>query len=41
MNGIQYSQFRSNYMRMRGFTLLEMIVTLAIMGVAMISVIKY
>ncbi|HDX6775647.1 TPA: prepilin-type N-terminal cleavage/methylation domain-containing protein, partial [Escherichia coli] len=28
-------------MRMRGFTLLEMIVTLAIMGVAMISVIKY
>ncbi|EMF1442865.1 type II secretion system protein, partial [Escherichia coli] len=28
-------------MRIRGFTLLEMIVTLAIMGVAMISVIKY
>lgn len=28
-------------MRMKGFTLLEMIITLAIMGVAMISVIKY
>ncbi|EGJ6525029.1 prepilin-type N-terminal cleavage/methylation domain-containing protein, partial [Escherichia coli] len=28
-------------MKMKGFTLLEMIITLAIMGVAMISVIKY
>ncbi|EGO8103284.1 prepilin-type N-terminal cleavage/methylation domain-containing protein, partial [Escherichia coli] len=28
-------------MKMRGFTLLEMIITLAIMGVGMISVIKY
>lgn len=28
-------------MKMKGFTLLEMIITLAIMGVAMLSVIKY
>ncbi|EJH1088960.1 type 4b pilus CFA/III minor pilin CofB, partial [Escherichia coli] len=28
-------------MKMKGFTLLEMIVTLAVMGVAMLSVIKY